>query len=59
MFTQNKNLKKIETPVLGETLSMLLLAVMPRHWLQDVVFLYTSVTYEALCHAIGHQVIYH
>ena len=57
MFTQNKNLKKIETPVLGETLSMLLLAVMPRHWLQDVVFLYTSVTYEALCHAIGHQVI--
>ena len=57
MFTQNKNLKKIETPVLGETLSMLLLAVMPRHCLQDVVFLYTSVTYEALCHAIGHQVI--
>ena len=57
MFTQNKNLKKIETPVLGETLSMLLLVVMPRHCLQDVVFLYTSVTYEALCHAIGHQVI--
>ena len=57
MFTQNKNLKKIETPVLGETLSMLLLVAMPRHWLQDVVFLYTSVTYEALCHAIGHQVI--
>ena len=38
MFTQNKNLKKIETPVFGETLSMLLLVVMPRHWLPDVVF---------------------
>ena len=59
MFTENKNLKKIETPVFGETLSMLLLVVMPRYWLPDVVFFYTSVTYEALCHAICHQVIYH